>query len=129
MPEVVINRNIGVGGDLIQSRISITAGALYQIDESIPGSSEPEVALVIDVSQLKACYFHADQAVTLNFNDDHSGSPSKSIVLAANQAFSWDNLSGHANPFGSTDVTTLFVQRATSGAARLRGYVATDPTV
>jgi hypothetical protein len=130
MPEVVLTRNIGVGGDLIQSRISITAGAVYQIDESIPGpSTNLQVALVIDVSQLKAIYLHSDKAMTLYFNDTSSGSPSKTLALAANQAFAWDNLSLHANPFGVTDVTTVYVTKSGSGAARLRGYVLTDPTV
>jgi hypothetical protein len=128
--EAVINRNISVGGDLIQSRLSITGGALYQIDESVPGpSTNLEVALVIDVSQLKAIYLHSDKAMTLNFNEASSGSPSKTLPLAANQAFTWDHLSGHANPFGATDVTKVFVTKAGSGAARLRGYVLTDPTV
>ena len=130
MAEVVINRNINAGGVNLQSRISITGGALYLVDESIPGpSTNLEVALVIDVSQLKAIYLHSDKAMTLYFNEASTGSPSKTLALAANQAFSWDNLCGHANPFGATDVTKVFVTKVGSGAARLRGFVLIDPTV
>lgn len=127
--EVVINRNIVAGGKSINSRLSLSGGALYELDETIPSGEQTDlaVALVIDVSQMVAIYLHSDKAVTLEFNS--SSSPSKTITLVANQAFSWDNLSGHTNPFGSTDVTGVFVTKAGTPAARLRGYVLTDPTV
>lgn len=128
--EFVITRNITAMGESVTSRISITSGAAYKISESIPGpSTNLEIALVIDVSQLKAIYLHCDKAATLYFNEASTGSPSKTLVLAAGQAFAWDNLSGHANPFGATDVTKVFVTKAGSGAAALKGFVLTDPTV
>lgn len=127
--EYVMTRSIAAGGQSVSSRISISGGASYGIDESIPVAANNLVALTIDVSQLKAIWFSTDKTVTLYFNDLSSGSPSKTIVLTADQAFSWDNLSGHANPFGATDVTALYVTRTGTGAARLRGFVLTDPTV
>lgn len=127
--EFIITENInGVGGKG-ESRISISCGAGYVISETIPGSStDLPVALVIDVSQLKVIYLKCKTAgLTLEFNS--SSSPSKTISLAAGQAFMWHNLNGHANPFGSTDVTGLFVTKAGAGAVLLEGFVGVDPTV
>jgi hypothetical protein len=38
-------------------------------------------------------------------------------------------LSYHTNPWGATDVTGLFVTKSGSGAARLRAWFVTDPTI
>ncbi len=128
--EFVITRNVNALGENVTSRISITSGAAYKVSESVPGpSTNLEIALVIDVSQLKALYIHCDTAISLFFNEASTGSPSKTLVLVAGQAFSWDNLSGHANPFGATDVTKVFVTKSGSGAAALKIFVLTDPTV
>ncbi len=131
MPSIVVRRDISFGGETLQSRISITGGSGQEIDESIPGNStDLLLALVIDVSQLKGFYLKAEGGnLTLNFNDDSGGSPSLTKTLTNGQAWSWDTLSLHANPFGSTDVTALYITKAGTGAVRLRGYVLTDPTV
>jgi hypothetical protein len=114
----------------VSKTISITGGQEVVIDESVPGpSTNLAIALALDVSQLKGAYIVCDTNINLFFNEASTGSPSKTINLLANQPFSWTNLSYHTNPWGATDVTGLFVTKSGSGAARLRAWFVTDPTV
>lgn len=128
--EFVITRSINALGRAISKRVSISTGGGYVVDESIPGpSTNLEIALVIDVSQLKFIAISCSTAISLFFNEASTGTPSKTLVLAANDPFVWDTLSNHANPFGSTDVTKVFVTKAGAGAAALTILVGVDPTV
>ena len=127
--EHVVTKSVNVGGRTISSRISFTGGGLVSIDESIPGpSTNLEVDLVVDISQIQSVIIKADKAMTLYFNEASTGSPSKTLALVAGQAFQWDNLSGATNPWGSTDITKVFVTKAGSGAARLQMEFLVDAT-
>lgn len=129
--DVVIRRDISFGGKSLTSRISLSSGSGYEIDETIPAGTVTNLAvnLVIDVSKMVAFYLKAEGGnITLNFNDVSGGSPSLTKTLVNGQSWSWDNLSLHANPFGSTDVTGVYVTKSGSATPRLRGYVVIDPT-
>lgn len=128
--EHVITYGIGGAAGPISKRLSITSGSQIAIDESFTHPiTNGEIALVIDVSQLKSLYIVADKAINLFFNEASTGTPSKTINLVANQPFVWTNLSGFTNPFGATDVTALFVTTTVAGATRLQIFGLLDPTV
>jgi hypothetical protein len=131
MADAIFTYKITAGGFACEERLTITSGANDILDESIPGSSTNlELALAVDVSQLKACALLATGG-TLNlfFNEASTGSPSKTLVLLDGIPFEWHNLSLQTNPWGSTDITALFVTKAGAGAVSLTGFFLKDPTV
>lgn len=126
--EHVHTYRISAGGQTVSKRVSVTSGNAVVIDETIPGSStDLAIALVIDVSQLKSIFIVTSTNMTLEFNDGTT--PDKTLTMVADQPFEWTNLSQHANPFGVTDVDSLFVTKAGAGDGRLQMWVLTDPTV
>jgi hypothetical protein len=128
--EHVITQSIGGSAGPISKRISITSGSQIAIDESFTHPiTNGEIALVIDVSQLKSLYIVVDKAANLFFNEASTGTPSKTLNLVANQPFVWTNLSLHTNPFGATDVTKVFITTTVAGATRLQIFGLLDPTV
>jgi hypothetical protein len=131
MADAIFRYQITAGGFSADERLTITAGANYLLDESIPGSSTNlELALVVDVSQLKACSLLATGGtLSLFFNEASTGSPSKTLVLLDGTPFEWHNLSLQTNPWGATDITALFVTKSGAGAVSLTGFFLTDPTV
>jgi hypothetical protein len=129
--EHIITQSIDAGGQKISKRLSFTGSREINHDEEGSGAvtNLAIVGFSIDVSVLKDIFFVCDKAISLFFNEASTGTPSKTIVLAANEPFLWHNLSGQTNPWGSTDVTALFVTKAGAGAWRLqiRGLVDATP--
>lgn len=102
-----------------------SGGAEPNISESITAGTDTLVACVLDVSQMKTLFLYSDVAMTIKTNS--SGAPAATVTLAAGQAIVWTSTSGLTNPFGSTDVTALYVTNAATGTLTMGVLV--DPTV
>lgn len=98
---------------------------------SAAGDSTQQVALAIDVSQLKGLALLSDQDVTLKTNS--SGSPANVFTLAAGVPFLWfygdPALHDTAGTAVSTDVTTLYIVNAGDDAASVLICVLVDSTL
>jgi len=87
-----------------------------------------EVRFVLDVSEAKSVYLVSTRTVTVKVND--STSPVKTITLTANQPKIWSATDPAAdNPFGTTDVTKLYITNSSGGVATITFRVGLDATV
>ncbi len=125
-------RGITAGGVSVTKRIEAQGGAEYNLSEPIPVSAvNQQVALAIDVSQLKSLFIIAAAALVLKTNS--SGSPVNTITLAANQPFAWQagdgTLRDTAGAAITTDITTLYVTNPEAAIVDLKMFVLTDPTI
>lgn len=110
-------------GAAVPGQIALTGGSRKSISEAISGLQTATVALTIDVSALKLIIVTSTVSMAVDFNG-----PSASWNLVAGVPYVWFTGSNLANPFGSTDVTSLTVENneATSGTITIE--VLTDPT-
>lgn len=117
---------LAVGGISIDQIVQITDGQVIAINESIPGeTTDQEVALALDISQLKACIFYAASALKIETN---SGAvPDDTIDLADGEPFVWRDkyLADH---FTADITTNIFVTNAGTAAVVLEGLLIIDPT-
>lgn len=102
-----------------------TGGLEVNISESITAGTDTLVACVLDVSQMKSLYLYSDVAMTIETNS--SSAPAATVTLVAEQAVVWSSTNGQTNPFGSTDVTALYITNGSTGTLTMRALV--DPTV
>lgn len=112
------------GGSLADSgdgednrNLTITAGSEPAVDMQIPAGA-----------RLLHLFFLSDQAVTLRTNGASTGTPADTIVLTANAPYSYSASTGTTGPF-SVDVTSMFIQNATTADATVRLRVLKDSTV
>jgi hypothetical protein len=127
--EHIIRQEVVADGQTLSERLSFTGSAGINVDEQGSGAVT-DLAVVgfsIDVSALQYIYIKASTNMTLEFGD--ASTPDKTLALVANKPFLWHNQSLQANPFGSTDVDSLFITKAGSGAWRLqiKGLVDATP--
>lgn len=110
-------------GGAVSGEIALTGGSRKSISEAIGGLQTETVALTIDVSALKLIVVTSSTSMAVDFNG-----PSASWNLVAGVSYVWFTGGNLANPFGSTDVTSLTVENneATSGTITIE--VLTDPT-
>jgi len=90
-----------------------------QLSRSIPvpdDSADMEVAIVLDVSEIKLIFIKSDQDMTLETNN--AGSPVDTISLLANKPYIWDEDSYFVNLL-TTDVTKIFLTQSSGSAATL----------
>ena len=88
-------------------------------------TTDKQVNIAIDVSELKLLYIHSDQNVTIETNS--GGAPVNTITLLANKPLSWYLGCGLANPL-TTDVTDFFITNAGDTAANVRIRTLIDET-
>ncbi len=128
--EHVITQSISAGGETISKRLSFTGSSEVNVSESGSGgvTNLQVIGFALDVSALKDIYIVCTTAISLFFNDPSGGSPDKTLVLVADQPFQWNNLSLITNPWGSTDVDSLYITKAGSGAWTLTIKALLDAT-
>jgi len=111
----IITKSCNDGSETIGRPITIEADGESSVEITIPiSTANVLIAWITDQSQLKSFFMLADHACTVYQNAGSGGSPAKTIPLAANQPFEWNNLSGLTNPFGATDTTALFATNASA---------------
>ena len=116
------------GGVTISDTQNIAAtGGFIQIDESIAdATTDGEVALVLDVSQVKSFVMTCDTALTVKTNV--AATPVDTINLVADVPYIY-HTSSYPAFLLTADVTKLFVTNASGGAARFQLSTTYDVTV
>jgi hypothetical protein len=111
----------------IRRAISKTAESYTEIDVAVPDSTtDLQVDVTIDYSQVKLLYLESDKALTVETN---SGStPDDTITLVAAQPYIYVEGDYHTLIIG-TDVTALFLTNASGATANFKLRVLADPTV
>lgn len=117
--------------DLVQQRVTKTAQSEIIIGDTespltVPGeTTDMQVDVAIDVSQLKSLYIKSTTALTIETN---SGSAADdTIVLVANEPLLWWDGCGWACPL-TADVTGMFLTKAGAGDANVQMRFLVDPT-
>lgn len=112
------------GSDALAQSFEISSGAEFSLEEAFTAANDQLMAMVMDVSQMKALYISADQDCTLEFNS--SSSPTFTLTIDADHPLSWTNGVGYSNPL-TADITALYVSAAVAGTLNIR--ILYDPTV
>jgi hypothetical protein len=123
-----VTRSWARGGDALSITESIVVEQEVNMDFQVANAVTDGLhALTLDVSQMKTMYLYSDRAVTLQTNDGTT--PDATVTLAAGIPNVWSSTSGATNPFGSTDVTELYITNASGAAANIKIRIGVDPTV
>lgn len=125
MPTRRITQSIQTGDQTLVGSVSLTAAAAVSIDEAVAGGGSPvTLNQAIDVSALTAIFVTAEtSSMSLNF-----AGPDVDIDVDAGRSWLWITNSGFANPFGSTDVTSISVSNNEATAGRIKIELLIDPT-
>jgi len=127
MPTHTLTLTYASGSEQLRTPVAMTADAEDNRDIAMAAGAGPtEVALVIDISQLKSIYIQTDVAGTIKTNS--SGAPQETITLAAGGVWQWNYLSGITLPFAG-DITKIFITStdAANGTFKIRCLI--DATV
>lgn len=124
MPTRRLTQSIQIGDVTLVGSESRTAGTAVSIDEAVAGQTSIVLSQAIDVSALHAIFVLAESVeLNITFNG-----PDFEVDVPAGQAFVWTTTSGHANPFGSIDVTSIDVNNSETPAGRVKIELLIDPT-
>lgn len=110
----------------VTNQITVEADSRQSFDIAVPGETTDQlVSLTIDVSEVEAIMFLADQDLTIETN---SGSAADdTLALKANAPYIWHPDKIDAFKLG-TDVTALYVSNAGATAATLKIRALIDAT-
>jgi hypothetical protein len=114
------------GNNSLSMRDTFTGESEANVSVSVPDSSTDfEITLGIDISEIKSIVINSDQVVTLETN---SGSAADdTFALTADNPLVWNVDSPAANPF-SADITALFVTNSSGSAATFNVRCLLDAT-
>lgn len=117
------SRNFSSGSATDTSSKSYTASSEINIQETVAAGTNTAIAVGIDVSALVSLYLKSSVAATVKVNS--TGSPTKTIDLAADEPYCWP-MGGNTNPLGASDVTVLYITNVAE--ALITMYALVDPT-
>ena len=120
--------NWSTGNRAISNTVSRSNSAADSVEETVPGAStDLEIIYALDVSAAKVIFMVCDRDLTVETNDGTT--PDATVSLKAGVPLWWDSTSAYyTNPFGSTDITSLFVTLAAGDDATFQLEVLKDPT-
>lgn len=114
------------GNNSLSQRDTFTGEAEANVSVSVPDSSTDfEVTLAIDVSEIKSIIIASDQDITVETNDGTT--PDDTFTIEANNPLIWNVDSPAATPF-SADITALFVTNSSGAAATFNVRCLVDAT-
>jgi hypothetical protein len=123
-----LTRGFSGGGESISKTETVSVESVIALDVAVANAVTDGLhALAIDVSQMKTLFMSSTKDVTLETND--GSSPAATVALKAGIPRVWSLASGETNPFGSTDVTALYITNASGAAADIQIRIGVDPTV
>jgi hypothetical protein len=127
MAEHILDVKLTQGGSPIDDQVSRTADGEANFDVSIADSStDAQVGIAIDISQLKLFYLISDQDVTLETN---SGSaPDDTFALKAGEPLFWWDTCLHSNPL-TADVTNFYFTNSSGAAAAIKCRTVQDSSI
>lgn len=121
-----ITRKVATAGLSISSEKAYTGDGQGSRDIAIPDSTtDLQVDISIDVSQIQAIFMLSDKDLTLETND--GATPADVINLKAGVPYVWHAGSYFTNLL-ATDVTKLFLTNNSGSAARFQLEVVVDST-
>lgn len=114
------------GNNSLSLRDTFTGEAEKNVSVSVPDSStDYEITLGIDISEIKSIVISSDQVITVETN---SGSAADdTFAITANNPLIWNVDSPAATPF-TADITALFVTNASGSAATFNVRCIVDAT-
>lgn len=115
-----------LGEEVLRGEHIREGGQVVSVSESVPASDSATLAVEIDVSALKMLFLIVDgdeDGLTITFNG-----PDLEITVVPGGVFAWASSTDLANPFGSTDVTSISLVNEGDNATTLRMELLTDPT-
>ena len=100
--------------------VTATGDGNFDLELTIDtGTTDQEVVLAIDYSQLKLLFIHSDQAITIETNaDDATGG--QAISSAADVPYCWWYGSGITCPITDDVVTNIFITNASGSTATIK---------
>ncbi len=114
-----VKRSFTSGSEVLEYSETINTGSAFELDVAIVASStDIPLACAIDVSEMKTLFLLATQDMTLETNDGTT--PAATVTLKAGIPVVWTSTSGQTNPFGSTNVTGLYVTSTLAGTFKMR---------
>lgn len=114
-----ITERWGAGGRSLDNSHDHAEDAQLSRDVDVPDSTtDQEVAITLDVSEIKAIYMVADGALTVETND--GGAATDTFNLTANKPLVWYNGHWASNPFVGGDVTAMFLTNASGASVRFQ---------
>ena len=103
---IEIIRGVRFNGQQLTKTKTINEEEAVALDVVVePSTSLEEHALGLDVSQVKAVFFGADQAGSLRINSN-TADP---LTLSAETPILWADGDAEDNPLGVSDVTKIFI--------------------
>ena len=116
------------GSVVVTSQKTYSAESNVTLEVAVPDSTtDKEVVVAIDVSQLVSIVMVSDQDLTIETNDGDT--PDDTIALAANVPYVWNaDQYGYADTKLTVDVTALYLTNASGAAATFRAEILQDPT-
>ncbi len=114
------------GGRTLSKNVVDSADQRISQNFTVAGSTtDQEVALSIDVSEIKSIYIQSNQNITLETNS--ASVPDETLALLANEPYLWWTGSLFTNLL-ATDITTSFWTNGTTNVATVDIECVVDPT-
>lgn len=119
---VAVSRNSGAP---VSKTITVTGGMEIAVSETISASStDVEIDLNLDVSQVQGIYIVASAAMTIEWNDNAGAQGSFTLAADTPEIF-WGG-EGQTCPF-DVDVTSIFVTSSAGGLLEIYAVVDATP--
>ena len=115
------------GGVTLSQSVTSSGSSESNIDEAIADSStDLEITLTLDQSEMVSIYIESDQNITIETN---SGSaPTDTLTLVANEPIIWTTNAVHSNPITADITANIFVTNASGSTANLKIRALQDAT-
>lgn len=121
-----IKESIEIGGETFVFANTYTASARTSVRDTIDtGETVFEIAVHIDIAELKALFIVSTQTITVKTNS--SGDPDDTFEMIAGEPLIWHTASIHTKPL-TVDVASVFVANSSGETATLSFFAITDAT-
>jgi len=119
---------VNAGGVVVSGQKTYEEELDTSVEVEVAGTTtDKEVLLSIDISQLTSLIMVSDQDLTVETNS--ASVPDDTITLAANVPYVWNaDLYGQASTKLTADVTALYLTNAGATAATFKCEILYDPT-
>lgn len=126
--EYQVAREVTIGNQVLRQTEKVQSEGSQAIDVDVPDSAtDKQVAVELDVSEIKALYMESDQDITVETNN--GATPDDTINLKAGKPLIWTPDDPHPNPFASAvDVTDLFLSNSSGTDAKFKLRALSDVT-
>jgi hypothetical protein len=108
--------------------VAITDSQRIAGEVVVPNSTtDMQVLLTLDVSQIKFYWLYSNATVTLETNN--AATPIHTVALVGGFPVTWNINDPHTTKFATTDVTTVYITNASGGSATVKWEFGLDSSV